>query len=144
MVVYHLRTLYRDGIRVMFSVGDRVRCLCHWNLGTVDEVQSPYRVSVLWDYMKETWKHGFWIDTCVLELYGEFIMQKHLIKRVADDGSFSYLQAGRRTLCWYSLEEALSVVSLFNANREDKGIYYEVEVNGGECGIIVDKQPNAE
>mgnify|MGYP007100102788 CR=1 FL=1 len=123
----------------MFKVGDRVRCLCHWKLGTVDEVKSPYRVSVLWDYMRETWKHGFWIDTCVLEPYGESIVQKHLIKRVEADGSFSHLQVGDRALCWFNLKQALGVVALFNDNRDKQDYRYEIDIDGGKDGIIVDK-----
>lgn len=123
----------------MYKIGDRVRCLCHWQPGTVDEVKTEYYVSVSWDHYAKHTQSSTWIDTCVLEPYGESIVQKHLIKRVEADGSFSHLQAGDRILCWFSLKQALDVVALFNDNRDKQDYRYEIDIDGGKDGIIVDK-----
>ena len=66
-------------------------------------------------------------------------MQKHLIKRVEADGSFSHLQVGDRALCWFNLKQALGVVALFNDNRDKQDYRYEIDIDGGKDGIIVDK-----
>lgn len=69
----------------MFKVGDRVRCLCHWQTGTIDEVKTDYYVRVLWDHYASKWKEGSWIDTCVLEQFGEStVMYEELDKRIAE------------------------------------------------------------
>lgn len=65
-------------------------------------------------------------------------MQKHLIKRVEDNGSFSYLQAGNMILCWHDLDTAYVVVGLLNLTRKKASYSYEVDIDGGEDGIIVD------
>lgn len=64
-------------------------------------------------------------------------MQKHLIKRIEDDGSFSYLQAGDMILCWYDLDTAYVVVGLLNLTRKKASYIYEVDIDGGKDGIIV-------
>lgn len=69
----------------MFKVGDKVRCLCHWQTGTIDEVKTDYYVRVLWDHYASKWKEGSWIDTCVLKPFGEStVMYEELDKRIAE------------------------------------------------------------